>query len=121
MTRVTISDVKQLITTSLTDAEVITHIQIATELVDNVLGSETSLSNAMKKWIEGYLAAHFIAIGKEQKSGITEMEVGDTRVKYGASFGEYLKATSYGQAAAQLDTTGKLASTGNIKALFRNM
>lgn len=121
MSRVTISDVKQLINTSLSDAEVITHIQIATELVDNVLGSETSLSNTMKKWIEGYLTAHFISIGREQKGGITEVEVGDTRVKYGATFGDYLKASSYGQAAAQLDTTGKLASTGNIKALFRNI
>lgn len=123
MSRVTVSDVKQIINTSLTDAKIITHIQVATELVDEVLSSETSLTDQMKKWIEMYLSAHFIALSNEGNivgGAVLEQEAGDTRVRYSAASVQ-LASTNYGQAAINLDTTGKLARLGKPTARFRNM
>lgn len=123
MSRVTVADVKQVINTSLSDSYIITHIQVATELVDEVLGSDTSLTSLMKKWIEMYLAAHFIALSNERATtggAVLEREAGDTRVRYAAA-SVAVSSTSYGQAAINLDRTGKLAQMGKPRARFRNM
>jgi hypothetical protein len=74
-------------------------------MVNTVLGTGTSDN---LKEIERWLTAHMISISRERQT--LKEEAGTVSVTYAGSFGEGLKATSYGQTVLALDTTGKMAS-----------
>jgi hypothetical protein len=82
--------------------------------------ANSGLSDARKKQIELYLAAHFVAL-TEERGNLTEHTVGDATEKYSMDLGSGLMLTRYGQQAANLDTSGTLkalASKGLV-AQFR--
>ena len=86
------------------------YISVATLLVDDILGDDTVLGDTMKAAIEQWLTAHLIAVSRSRTT--TEEKVGDASLKYTGRFGEGLKSTPYGQMVLTLDSTGKMAKSG---------
>ena len=109
MARTTASEVKKIIDTDLDTSVVDVYISSASEVVTNVLGSDTSLSDTLKKNIEMWLAAHLIASTREQQ--IQKAGAGGANVTYQGVTGKGLEATLYGQQVLAMDTTGKMAAT----------
>ena len=62
MERVTTTDVRVVIDTDLTDADISTLIDIASRLVDDELVPLGRLSSDRLRDVELYLAAHFVAV-----------------------------------------------------------
>lgn len=117
--RTTISEVKTVIATRLSDEEITSFINIANRLVNKLLGSTTALEAVVKKDIETYLTAHLIAVSREQDKAFSRQRTGQTELYVGASFGTQLDATLYGQTIKMLDTTGAFASVGKRRASIR--
>jgi len=108
MARVTAEEVKAIIDTSLTDAQVEAYIDIASEIVTNNV--TCGLSDEVLTEIERWLTAHLIAM---TRSRTTKSEkVGEASVTYAGVFGTGLNATPYGQTVQMLDTCGALANLG---------
>ena len=108
MARVTVSEVREIITTSILDASLTVFITQANLFVTANLGGE-GLSDDLLKEIERNIAAHFIHAADPRT---TEEKIGDAAEKYSGEFATGLSATSYGQNAMMLDTTGILATVG---------
>ena len=68
--------------------------------------------------IQNFLAAHFIAMSREQQ---TEREsiAGEASANYRGKTDMGLRATLYGQAAIDLDCSGELANVGLKKVKFQ--
>ena len=107
MGRVTALEVKGIIETTLTDAEVLVYVTSANTMVNSVLGEGTT---DILKEIERWLTAHMIACTKEQQT--KEEGAGGAYVKYAQVFGQNLSSTSYGQMVLTLDQSGRMASLG---------
>lgn len=114
MARTTIDEVKEILDTSLTDAQITGFISGATALVDEVLGSDTTISDDLKTEIERWLTAHMIASTREQQ--LQSGEAGGAKAVFQGKTGVRLESTFYGQTALMLDSTGKLAATGGKAA-----
>jgi hypothetical protein len=105
MARVTSSEVKGLIKTSL---DVDPLIATATLLVDeNLVGQ--GMTDARLKTIELWLSAHFVAVA-EERGALTRSKKGDSDEDYEIKVGEGLNMTRFGQQALALDSSGILAS-----------
>jgi len=89
-------------------------ILAATALVDNVLGSDTTLLASLKKEIERWLAAHLIASTVERMA--SKAEAGGAKIEYTGAWDKRLDSTPYGQMVLTLDSTGKMASLGSKEA-----
>jgi hypothetical protein len=113
MPRVITAEVKEIIDTNLTDIQVQPFIKAANATVTKLLGTTTDLSSTQKKEIERWLSAHLIACTKERQAK-AEKTV-DASITYQGETGQGIKSTHYGQTAADLDTTGKLANLGKRK------
>jgi hypothetical protein len=116
MARTTATEVKEIITTSLSDAAVTAYIGIANRMVTANL-SEQELSDETLEDIECWLTAHLIAVTKERFT--TGEKIGDASVNYAGIFGEGLKSTSYGQMVLMLDTSGTMGVSGKQKVYFK--
>lgn len=103
MALVTDSEVKALIDTK---RDTTPFIDTADLIVSEDLAS-TTLTDARKKQIELYLAAHFVAI-TEEKGNLTRSRKGDSEEEYQMEIGSGLLSTRYGQQAINLDTSGTL-------------
>ena len=117
--RVTVSQVKEIITTSIEDAVITSNfIDTANLFVDEHLLGE--LSEAMLAKIELYLAAHFVAL-TEEGGGVVRTSFGDSADSYANIYEAGFQSTRYGQQALALDTTGTLTriSKPTMKAEFR--
>lgn len=68
--------------------------------------------------IQNFLAAHFIAIGDQDRQTMSESIAGEASAKYAGVSGMGLEATTYGQQAIALDCSGKLARAGLKRASF---
>jgi len=111
--RVDGNQVKGIIDTELTAAQVIPFIDSANALVDQHL-SDQSLSESLLTQIELWLAAHFVAIRDPARS---QEKLGDAQDAFAlGTLGEGLKFTQWGQQALALDPTGILASAGKRRA-----
>jgi len=106
--RVTSTEVKEIIDTTLDDKHVDVYIGLANTMVTNTV--TCGLSAAVLKEIERWLAAHLITITKDRQT--TEEKLGDAQAKYTGTFGEGLKSTSYGQMVLILDTCGQFGNLG---------
>jgi len=115
--RVTATEVKAIITTSLTDPGIETYIAIANPMVTNTV--TCGLAAATLKEIERWLTAHLISITKERAT--TEEKLGEATVKYAGVYGEGLKATSYGQMVLTLDTCGGFSNLGKKSAGIKSI
>ena len=114
MARTTATAVKQILETDLTDTELEAFISGATEVVTEVIGSDTSLSGDLKTEIERWLTAHMIASTREQQ--LSEAEAGPASAKFQGKTGLGLDSTMYGQTVKMLDATGKFAALGGKMA-----
>ena len=105
--RVTAAEVKMIIDTDLTDLVVDAFILGANVTVTEVLGSDTSITDAHKKEIERWLAAHLLAATREQQT--QKAGAAGASITYQGQTGMGLNSTLYGQQVLALDTTGKMA------------
>ena len=116
MALVTATEVKEILDTDLTDTIIDAFILAADSTVDEVLGNDTTLSAALKKEIERWLCAHFIAATREQQ--LQKGGAGGASVTYQGVTGKGLESTFYGQQVMMMDTTGKMRSlTGRLASL----
>ena len=106
--RVTASEVKSIIDTDLGDTTVDAYITSANYTVDQILGSNTTLSDDIKKEIERWLTAHFIAATQERQ--LEKAAAGSASATFQGETAMGLQSTLYGQQVILMDTTGRFAS-----------
>lgn len=106
--RVTATEVKEILDTTLTDAIVDVFIVVGSQLTDRVTLNDTgSLMNAAElKELERWLSAHFAAI-KDVRSA--SEKAGSVSQKFQYKVDLNLNQTQYGTTALILDVTGYLA------------
>lgn len=114
MARTSATEVKQIIDTSLTDAQIDAFIAGATELVTEVIGSNTTLADALKEEIERWLTAHMIASTRERQ--LVSGGAGGATAVYQGKTAMGLDSTLYGQTVKTLDATGSFAALGGKSA-----
>ena len=117
MARTTVAEVNAILPETVADATVTAFIKTATELVTEVLGSDTTLTDALKEEIECWLTAHLIVATVQRSKMLVKAGGGPApSVTFAGSFGTKLNSTTYGQQVLMLDTTGKFAKLGKRKA-----
>ncbi len=104
-----VSDVRLIFHTSLSDDELRAFLEAAKDLVDETLGS-TSLTDSRLNRIAAFLTAHLAHV---LSPSVSRERVGDYDFSVQGETGEGLKATFYGQMVLLLDPTGKMAGLGN--------
>lgn len=114
MALVTGAEVKEILETSLSAAELAPFITAAHEVIDHYLGNE-DLTAALLKEIERWFAAH-LATARDPLA--SREKIGDAEVTYQGKFGLGLDGTSYGQMVKSLDITGILSEIGKKKVEF---
>ncbi len=117
--RVSATEVKNIISTSLSDAIVLDPcITLASDIVDNNL-TDQGLSTVLLKNIERYLAAHFVAL-TEEGGALISSEFGDANDRWSDVYKAGLSSTRFGQASIAMDSSGVLnaISTSRLKARF---
>lgn len=97
--------------TDIPDAQVTPYIQSATVFVDNHLLGK--LVDGLLKEIERWVVAHMIALTRE-RTALSE-EAGGAKIVYAGDWGRDLDATSYGQMAKMLDSSGTLSALNKGK------
>jgi len=110
MARTTATKVKEIISTSLDDTIIDGYINGATLLIDNVLGTNTTLGDELLAEIERWLSAHMLASTREQQ--LKAAKAGSASATFQGVTGKGLESTLYGQNVLMLDTTGAFASLG---------
>lgn len=115
MPRVSESELRDIIEAR-ADEKVVQYIEDASLLINDVVGTPSSLSPARLKQLEKYLAAHFWVIAAE-KGGLTSEKQGESENRYAKNEGEGLSATRFGRLVKNLDTTGALDKvlSGSVK------
>jgi len=116
MARTTATEVKQIIDTDLSDTIVDAFIAGATELVTEVLGSDTTITDTLKEEIERWLTAHMLASTRVQQ--LASGKAGPAAAVYQGKTGMKLESTMYGQTVMTLDSTGKFAALGGKSAMI---
>jgi len=122
MSRTQPSDVKLIIDTSDlgdSDDEIIqSFIDDANAIVTDVVGSDTSLTDAQKASIEKWLTAHLLASTLLRQA--QEEAAEQARIIYEGKTGLGLQGTRYGQQVLMIDTSGKFAQgSGKKRASIR--
>ena len=115
--RVTVAEVREVITTDLLDASIAAYIGIANSMVTATV--TCGLDDDIMKEIERFLTAHLIAITSGNDRVTTAEKLGEAEVKYAGKYGEGLKSTQYGQMVLALDTCGAFANLGKKSATMR--
>ena len=108
MARTTATEVKEIISTELTDPQITAYIGIANSIVTNNV--TCGLSASALEEIERWLTAHLISITQERQ--VKKEKLGEAELTYAGQYGTGLKSTSYGQMVLMLDTCGGLANLG---------
>lgn len=117
MGRVTSSEVKEILDTD--ETKFTPFIAVANSVVTDELASTARITDTVRlKEIERWLAAHFFKCSLEPQEKVHE--VGETKATfYGAGNMSGFNATTYGQQAMALDTSGTLATLGLRKGSFK--
>lgn len=113
--RVTAEQVMEIISTTLSEAQVNAFINTAHLVVQTRLANK-GLDPALLTEIELWLAAHFVSMRDPRKKAVRANNISIT---YQGEFGVGLHATSYGQQAMALDPTGTLANAGLKRATIQ--
>lgn len=118
---VVVADVRLIIDTELSDAQIQVAIDTALLLAARCLSAIAD--EATRDAIVKYLAAHLATIiGSEGAGATTSSSLGDASDTYATGhFGKSLASTSYGQIAIQLDPYGCLLKIGNPRATFERV
>lgn len=116
--RTTPTEVKDVIDTELTAAQVDPFIATANTILNASSSVMTTggVSTATMRKIETWLAAHLVAI----RDPIADTEkIGDAQIKYvRGKLGMQLESTPYGQTVLLLDNSGILANLGKKRMLL---
>ena len=117
-TRTTATEVDQImdLPSSFSVIDIERYITAANAKVDDVLGSDSTIGDILKAEIECWLAAHLIAVSRvrtARREGVDNVDI-----EYTGKYGMSLQSTPYGQTVLTLDTTGKMAQSGNTQAGF---
>lgn len=102
------ADLRTIFESTLSDASLDAHIEVAIAIVDDAL---TGTAEAKQTMIAKYLAAHVASV-QAPRAESEKLSDGYSFKVQGVT-GEGLKATFYGQTALALDTTGALAELGS--------
>lgn len=109
--------VKDITGTSLDDDVINRYLNLAYQQTKDLdlssCGGDSTLAE-----IQNFLAAHFLAMSREQQPE-SESIAGEASVSYRGNSGAGLRATLYGQTAVDLDCSGTLAKRGRKKASIR--
>lgn len=105
MARITEEDVLSIMDNDLTEGSIEPYVISANVFVTQHLGGK--LSDDVLKEVERWIAAHMVATTKDRQ--IKETGADNAYIKYTGYWSEGLNATSYGQMAIALDSTGTLA------------
>jgi len=112
--RVSASQVKEVIETSLADSVVLASmINTANVYIDTHLLTAGHSASILER-IELYLAAHIVAL-TEERGSLKGGMFGDSSEFLSDVYSEGFRATRYGQMALTLDTSGILAKLGQSK------
>lgn len=114
MARVTITEVKEIMETSLTDPKILAFIKSANIIVTDAF-LETTVTAAVLKEIEKWFAAHMISVLERP---VSQEKVGDAEIIYAGKLGSGLNSTPYGQMVLTIDTTGTMAKLGKKKVVI---
>lgn len=79
-------------------------------IVNSVIGTSTSMSDAQLELVARYVAAHLIAVTDVR---VSMEQVKSLMVRYNQHLDKGLGITTYGTTAMLLDTSGKLAAWNN--------
>ena len=109
--RTTAAEVKQIMDNcTVSDTIVDQYITAANLTVTDLIGSDTTLSDAQKEEIERWYTGHMLAVTICKTT--TREKLGDAEAVYTGQFKMGLDSTPYGQMVKQLDTTGKMGNIG---------
>lgn len=105
MARTSVTEVKKIIPTDMSDTDIQAYMDTATALVDAYLSG--SLPDALLVEIEKWITAHLMSTTRlrQLKSG----KAGPASATYFGEDGKGLGSSTYGQQAILLDSTGTLA------------
>jgi hypothetical protein len=118
MARTNATDVKVLIETSLSDADVDNFIADANALLTSSgIEDAECHDSASLTVLEKYLAAHFVALRERQ---LKSEKMGDATDQYGGNFDMGLDFTQYGQQAIMFDCSGILQSLDGVPFAFES-
>jgi hypothetical protein len=120
MARTNVTDVRTIITTSLSDSQVTSFITDSNLIVTSKFDGVT-IDDDLLEAIEKWLTAHLITMS--QKRQLSDQKVGEASVKYAGKFGLYLEHTTYGQMVISLDSTNTMqdSQAGKIRAKLRSI
>lgn len=114
--RVTGTEVKEIINTSLSAAEVEPFIPGANAVVTGKCAANGSYSATELKEIERWLASHFVSVRDPSRSAVKSQSAGKVSITYSLISGRAgLAATPYGQQVLFLDYQNTLASLGTSR------
>jgi hypothetical protein len=114
MPRVSATQVKVIIETTLADSVVEACIDTATVIVDDIAAADATVSSERLTLLEKWLAAHFVAI-REPRTQSEGVAGGGNESFQTFKTDLGLASTQYGQQAIALDPTGILAKAGEKK------
>jgi hypothetical protein len=109
--RVTATQVKAIMDTELTDAQVDAYIVSANVMVNEIMGT-TEVTDVLTE-LERWLSAHLIAITRERQAAKEGAE--EASITYTGKYGMALQSTSYGQMVLTLDVSGAFANASDAK------
>ena len=115
MARVTVEEVKAIISTKLGEQVIEQYINSAGVIMDMLKGH--SLPAPLMKEIERWITAHLIASSRERQA--REEGAGGAYVRYAGMSYSGLRSTTYGQHAIALDTSGVLATMAGKTVTFK--
>lgn len=116
MSRTTVDKVKTVIETGLKNDQIERLMEMANSQIDQLI-TDTDITVAVKTDIETWLTAHLIASGPERQ--LQSEKVHDVWITYQGKFGDFLRATTYGQMVLMLDTSGSMDKATKKKAFIR--
>jgi len=121
MARITVDDLRDIFDTDIEYAKLLTFIQTAHVLVNQVVEPKGVLDSDGLFQVELWLAAHFASIKDPiaLRSKIGDSEAWLFPAAVTTAWGTGLKLTPYGQMALVMDTSGGLIDLGLRKASFR--
>lgn len=115
MARVTVDEVRSIISTTADDPTIHQYIASTQALMDLLIGK--GLTAPQMKEIERWLTAHLIASTRDRQA--REEGAGGAYIKYTGLTYTGLRGTTYGQQAIVLDTSGTLAIIAGKSVKFK--
>lgn len=109
-TRVTVSEVKEIYDTDMSDATMKQFINMAAEIVDEISDADSDLTTQRLSLIEMNVAAHYAS---SLDPRVAEEQAGDIRQKYKGD----PEKTEYWRTAKSLDPTGQLTLEHRPRAM----